>query len=60
MAYKDSHSKASTTYNQRNTVRLGVNLNRNTDADLIVWMEKIQNKQGYIKSLIRNDMGNNK
>lgn len=56
MAFKNSHSKASTTYNQKNTIRLGINLNKNTDTDLVEWMEKIPNKQGYIKELIRKDM----
>lgn len=34
-------------------------LNKEKDADLIVWLEKQENKQGYIKELIRKDMEEN-
>lgn len=56
MAYKDAHSKASTKYNKSNVLKVNVNINRNTDADIIAWFESIPNKQGYIKELIRKDM----
>lgn len=56
MAYKDAHSKASAKYNKSNVLKVNVNINRNTDADIIAWFENIPNKQGYIKELIRKDM----
>lgn len=31
-----------------------------TDSDILEWMEKIPNKQGYLKKLIREDMAKEK
>ena len=31
-------------------------LNKETDADILEWIEKQENKQGYLKELIRKDM----
>ena len=31
-------------------------LNKSTDGDLLAWLEKQPNKQGYIKALIRKDI----
>lgn len=36
--------------------RYALNLNRNTDADILEHLEKLDNVQGYIKALIRSDM----
>lgn len=33
-----------------------LNLNRNTDTDLIAYLESKDNVQGYLKELIKNDM----
>jgi hypothetical protein len=33
-----------------------LDLNRNTDSDIISFLETCENKQGYIKKLIREDM----
>lgn len=35
---------------------IGLQLNRNTEADLIHHVEKQENKNEYIKALIREDM----
>lgn len=43
-------------YAKNNLVRIPLNLNRSTDGDIISWMDKQSNKQGYIKQLIRNDI----
>ena len=60
MANKSTESqiKASIKYNKENTVQISLKLNRTTDADLIDSMNKIANKQGYIKELIRRDIAN--
>ena len=60
MANKSTESqiKASIKYNKENTVQISLKLNRTTDADLIDSMNRIENKQGYIKELIRRDIAN--
>ena len=36
--------------------RYAININRNTDADILEHLEKLDNVQGYIKALIRADL----
>lgn len=43
-------------YAAKNIVRVVVQLNRNTDADILNHLEGVENKQGYVKSLIRADI----
>ena len=43
-------------YDAKNTKQIHLKLNRNTDAELIRWLEDQENVQGYIKSLIKRDM----
>jgi hypothetical protein len=50
-----SNVKASMKYNQANVKQYKLNLNKKTDADIIEVLESKENKQGYIKDLIRND-----
>lgn len=58
MANKSTESqiKASIRYNKENTVQISLKLNRSTDADLIDSLNRVTNKQGYIKELIRRDI----
>ena len=58
MANKSTESqiKASIRYNKVNTVQISLKLNRSTDADLIDSLNRVTNKQGYIKELIRRDI----
>lgn len=58
MANKSTESqiRASVKYNKENTVQISLKLNRTTDADLIDSLNRIANKQGYIKELIRRDI----
>ena len=58
MANKSTESqiRASIRYNKENTVQISLKLNRSTDADLIDSLNRITNKQGYIKELIRRDI----
>lgn len=39
--------------------RYGLKLNVNTDAEIIAHLEKQKSMQGYIKSLIREDIARN-
>ena len=58
MANKSTESqiRASAKYNKENTVQISLKLNRSTDADLIDNLNRVANKQGYIKELIRRDI----
>lgn len=47
---------ASIRYNEKNTHRIALAFNKEHDADIIEHIEKQDNKQGYIKRLIRDDM----
>lgn len=40
-------------YDKANTKGLYIKLNKKTDADIIAYLETVGNKQGLIKSLIR-------
>lgn len=58
MANKSTESqiRASIKYNKENTVQISLKLNRSTDADMIDSLSRVNNKQGYIKELIRRDI----
>ncbi len=43
-------------FDRDHTRQLRVKLNLRTDADIIEYIEKQKNKQGYIKQLIRADI----
>lgn len=46
-------------YDKENTIRLcGLKLNKKTDIDIIDKIKSLNNKQGYIKNLIRKDIEN--
>lgn len=49
-------SKASNKYNKENTKTYLIRFNRFSDADLIRWLDKQQNKNGYIRNLILKDI----
>ena len=42
-------------YDKDNTVQFRLKLNKKTDADIIEKLNSVDNKQGYIKRLIRED-----
>lgn len=48
--------KATAKYQAANTKAYVIRLNLNTDADIIAKLDQVDNKQGYIKSLIRSDL----
>ena len=43
-------------YAAEHTTRVVVNLNHNTDQDILSYLNTIQNKQGLIKALLRTRM----
>lgn len=54
---RKSRVKASVKYNEANVKQIKLNLNLKTDADIIEHLNMCENVQGYIKNLIRKDMG---
>jgi hypothetical protein len=48
----DAHQK----WVVQNTTRVVMNLNHNTDPDILEKLATVQSKQGYIKQLIRDDI----
>lgn len=54
----ESQARAIKKYQQQNTTVYTFRLNKKTDLDLIEQLEKQDNKQGYIKNLIRQDILN--
>lgn len=48
---------ASERYDRENTVRVAIKLNKKTDTDILEQLARQDNKQGYIKALIRADIG---
>ena len=43
-------------YDRKNTVQVKLKLNRKTDADIIEYLNKQDNKQGKLKELVRKEM----
>lgn len=54
--YNQTALKADTKYKKANIVKVNMSLNRNTDGDILSYIATIDNKQGYLKRLIRADM----
>lgn len=43
-------------YQKKSIKQVKIDLNLNTDADIIEFLETVENRQGYLKELIRKDM----
>lgn len=43
-------------YDARTALYVSLKLNKGTDADIIAKLEEVENKQGYMKDLIRKDL----
>lgn len=52
----EAQKRASKKYAQSMTTTVALKLNRKTDADIIRYLEGVDNKAGYLKELIRSDM----
>lgn len=55
----DAQKIATAKYDTTNTTGVYLKLNNKTDTDIIEHLQKQDNKQGYIKELIRQDIKNN-
>ena len=47
-------------WDRENTRQYKLKLNKKTDADLIEWLDNQENRQSYLKELIRADMEKSK
>lgn len=58
MAYKNVEARREyiNNYQATKVKQCKFQLNREHDADIIEWLDGIENRQGYIKKLIRQDM----
>lgn len=57
MAETEAQKRAREKYERANTVQFKMKLNKNTDADILAKLDAVGNKQGYVKDLIRADLG---
>lgn len=48
--------QAQKNYKKKNIKQLNIGLNRNTDKDIIDFLEKLDNKEKFIKKIIRANM----
>lgn len=53
---KDAQLRATQKYNKENTIQVVCRFNKNTDADIVERLQEVENKNGYIKELIRKDI----
>lgn len=56
----EAQKRASAKYDANNTTSVYIKLNINTELDIIEKLESVENKSGYIKQLIRNDIEKSK
>lgn len=52
----EKQKKYAQEWQSKNTTQIKLRLNNNTDGDIIEYLSTLDNKQGYIKELIREDM----
>ena len=53
----DALKRAIKKYDASNTTQVHLKFNNKTDADILAHLETVENVQGYIKKLVREDMG---
>ena len=56
MPASEAQLRALAKYKHANTIRVGLELNRKTDPDIIAQLQAVPSKQAYIKELIRKDI----
>lgn len=54
--YTESVARAQKKYNEEHTTVITMKLHNENDRDILEKLEQVENKQGYIKSLIRADL----
>lgn len=56
MSVSKAQLRAQAKYDKDNTVQVKLKLNKKTDADIIDYLSRQENKQGFIKTIIREFM----
>lgn len=59
MPQTEAQKRAKAKYDKANTKQVIMKLNLKTDADIFAKLDSEPNVQGYIKGLIRQDIGTN-
>lgn len=54
--YNEQVKRNQIKYNKAHLRQVKFALNIGTDADILAWLDTVENKQGYLKALIRADM----
>jgi hypothetical protein len=52
----DAQKRAIAKYDAAHTTQIHIKLNNETDEDILKRLDEVENKQGYIKKLIRKDI----
>lgn len=52
----DKNYKYTKKYDENNTTRVQLKLNNKTDADILEYLDSVENKQGTIKRLLREEI----
>ena len=52
----EAQKRAVAKYDAKATKKILLKLNKVTDADILKRLDEVENKQGYIKALIRDDI----
>ena len=52
----DKNYKYTQKYDKNNTTKVSLKLNLKTDADILAYLDTVDNKQGTIKRLIREEI----
>ena len=55
----EARKQANAKYDAGHTRQIRLKLNISTDADILEALDNVDNKQGYIKALIREDLKRN-
>ena len=55
--WTEAQKKKIAEYDAEHTIQVKMKLNKIHDADIINKLNEVSNKQGYIKDLIRKDIG---
>ena len=58
MATSEAQLRAVKKYDEAHTTQFKMKLNKGTDKDILDKLSSVENKQGYIKDLIRADINN--
>ena len=56
MKISEAQYKSSQKYQMTKCRNITMQLNREYDEDILTWLDSQENKQGYLKALIREDM----